>query len=214
MNKAVSVEVPIRYRRQSQSRGNTYTMTFVKDGPLGQGILVPCKASVSDTADLVSEAEELWMAEQPDAEPTSIGASWGCVGALFSERSLQSSLSLCWMKHFHSKSSPISPVDKDGFLNISWPNILGNGPAQAEIILATATKGKSIQPTPEQVAEAWINQDNGYEEYFFENVKHGIRTPEDGLIWEKIKTAKPKWLTEKSYAEVAAILETEARSGV
>jgi len=68
------------------------------------------------------------------------------------------------------------------------------------------------RPTPEQVAEAWINQEKGHERYSFENIRCGIRTPEDYLIWNRIKEAKPKWLTESAYPEAVAILETEAQS--
>lgn len=209
LERSVRVEVPIRYARKSRSRGNTYTMTFAEDGLLGQGVLAPCRAGVSDIGDLVSEAEELWRAELKGDERTGIGSSWGCVGVMFGEKALQC-LGLYWMEHFRDRAIPISPVDIHGRLNISWPNISSHGQPHPEIILATATKGETSVPTSEQVAEAWINR--GHEEYFFENVKRGIRTPDDRLIWRTIKEAEPRWLTESTYSDAVEILEKEAQA--
>jgi len=60
-----------------------------------------------------------------------------------------------------------------------------------DVILATATKLNAASSQPQEVADAWIDQNRCYERYFFENVRHGIRTPEDGLIWQRIEEREP-----------------------
>ncbi len=54
---------------------------------------------------------------------------------------------------------------------------------------------------------------DGYERYFFENVRHGIRTPEDLNIWRRIAERSPEWLKEPGYAEVVSLLKSEAAHG-
>jgi hypothetical protein len=107
----IHVKLPIRYRRLSESRGYTYTMTFVTGAPDGQGVLAPCKDDIPDVAGLIAEAEALWKAEQSTAPPHRLGASWGCVGALFCGRSPPPDWLKAWTKHFRANaSSPIWPV--------------------------------------------------------------------------------------------------------
>jgi hypothetical protein len=129
VDQAARVRVPIRYGRQSQSRGNTYTMTLAKDAPLGQAVLVPCLAAVSDAAELIGEAAELWKAERPSAELASIGASWGCVGVLFNPQAAPDDRLRAWVDYFQKTASPIPPVDKDGALQILWPVLVTDGTA-------------------------------------------------------------------------------------
>jgi len=43
-----------------------------------------------------------------------------------------------------------------------------------DVILATATKLNTASSQPQEVADAWIDQNRCYERYFFENVRHGI----------------------------------------
>lgn len=207
---AMHVRVPIRYGRRSLSRGNTFTMTFACDGQLGQGVLVPCRTSVADAAALLSEAKELWKAEQPGAPAESIGASWGCVGVLLGPQADSDDSLRAWTNYFHEKASPICPVDRDGMLRIPWPVLATDGTAAAlDVIFATATKAGTERPLPEEIANAWIKQDQGYERYFFENVRHGIRTPDDLLVWRRIEEARPSWLRENAYTEAVAILRGE-----
>lgn len=207
---AVHVSVSIRYGRRSESRGNTFTMTFAGDGQLGQGVLAPCRTSVADAAALIAEAKELWKAEQPSAPAGSIGAPWGCVGVLFRPQAAPDDRHKAWTDYFHKKASPISPVDRDGALRIPWPVLATDGTAAGvEVILATATKADTARPLPEDIADAWINQDQGHELYFFENVRHGIRTPEDLIIWRRVDEAGPSWLRKDAYTEAVAILRGE-----
>jgi len=41
-------------------------------------------------------------------------------------------------------------------------------------------------------ADAWLH--NRGEAYFFQNVRCGIRTPDDGAIWKRIEEHRPGWL--------------------
>jgi hypothetical protein len=52
----------------------------------------------------------------------------------------------------------------------------------------------------------------GHENYFFNNVQHGIRTPDDGDIWRRIEEKSPCWLEKKQrkYRKAVEILRVEA----
>lgn len=207
------VRVPIRYGRCSQfTRGNTYTMTFAPDDAMGRGVLVPCKSPMSNTDALICEAEALWQAESTNAKKGDISVNWGCVGALFRPQGTLGDWRQEWRDYFRGKQpSVVSPVSKDGLLCIPWPVKVSNGnEVDVDVILATATKAECKIPTPEQVADAWIDKNNGHESYFFENVRCCIRTPDDGSIWRRIKERKPSWMKKDKYSKAVGILEEEA----
>lgn len=211
VDQKVCVKVPIRYGRRSQSRGNTFTMTFAPAGLGGQAVLVPCRAAIIDVPALVAEAEALWKAEQRNAPPGRLGGSWGCVGVLFHTAAEPAGWLRAWGDHFRAKAAPISPVDEKGVLRIPWPTTtLDGAPAGVDVILATATKAEAACPRADDVADAWLSQNDGWERYFFENVRHGIRTPEDHLMWRRIEERAPHWLGSDAYAEAIAILRGEA----
>lgn len=211
----VHVRAPIHYGRRSTSRGNTFTMTFGTDDAFGQAVLVPCVTAIGDVAGLVAEAEALWRAEQPSAAANSIGAPWGCAGVLFFAVNARGDWLAGWSNHFRLRASPVPPVDDQGILRIPWPVTTAEGrPADVNVILATATRAEAKQPTPSEIADAWTSQFDGHERYFFENVRHGIRTPEDSLIWRRIEERTPSWLRDGAYAEEVALLRAEAARGV
>ena len=215
MERAVRVKVPIRYGRLSKKRGKTFTMTFAADGdPSGQGVLVPCRASPSNVAELAAEAEALWKAEDCSAKTGSIAAAWGCVGSLFhNDFATRADWSRAWAEHFVLKTaSPVSPVDSNGLVGIPWPSMANGAVAAVDAVLATATKAEVPIPPPEDIADAWIRQDDEHERYFFQNVKHGIRTPEDLAIWRRIQAIRRDWLQRKEYAEAVSILTAECHS--
>jgi hypothetical protein len=187
-------------------------MTFAPYQPSGQAVLVPCAARIEHRRHLVGEAEALWKAECPRASEGSIGALWGCVGVLFTADSLATDLRNEWADHFsRSKTCPIFPVDNKGLLGIPWPTTGDNNmPIDVDVILATATCPQAFPAKPSEIAEAWVKQYCGYEKYFFENVRHGIRTPEDQEIWKGIEAQTPPWLDCEAYAEAIALLRAEA----
>ena len=87
-------------------------------------------------------------------------------------------------------------------------------PADMDVILAIATKAEQRPPTAFEIADAWTSQDDGHERYFFENVRHGIRTPDDICIWRRIEEQSPRWLQECKYREAIALLRAEAEQHV
>lgn len=215
ISQKVSVQVPIRYGRRSSSKGNTFTMTLSCDGPAGRAVLVPCKTAIVDVAALIVEAEALWKAECRDASPGEIGRPWGCVGVSFRAGAELAGWLRPWADHFGANASAISPADRNGVLQIPWPTTtLEDAPAGVDLILATATKAAANCPSVENIADAWLDQNDGYERYFFENVRHGIRTPDDGLIWRRIEARMPCWLENSSYSEAVTLLRSEAVEGV
>ena len=215
LGRAIHVRVPIRYGRRSESRGNTFTMIFARDDALGQGVLVPCRGMLPSVQALLVAAEELWKAEQPGAPTGSISASWGCVGVLVRAEPPPDDWLQAWADHFRRKASPILPVGADGLLHLPWPERAAEGTAaDMDLILATATRAEETPPRAEEVADAWINQEQAHERYFFENVRHGIRTPEDGLIWQRIQEAGAPWLRGGAYADAITTLSREHVPGV
>lgn len=208
------VKVPICYGRRSSSRGNTFTMTFAPDSLPGQGVLISCRASIDNVTAFVADAEALWKAEQPSAPAGSIGASWGCVGVMFCAEAAP--WRLAWTDHFCAKASAsVPPVEEDGVLCIPWPVRVADGTAaDVDVILATATRAEVKRPTAAEIADAWIDQCDGRERYFFENVRHGIRTHDDGLIWRRIEQRVPCWLRDGAHAEAVELLRAEAALGV
>jgi len=173
-------------------------MTFSAEGEAhGQAVLVPCQANVATIEDLVTEAQHLWKAEKPTATGKKIGASWGCVGALFANDDLREQWLAPWSKVFSKSAAAIPPVDRFGQFGVPWPTkVLTGEPADSDVILATATRPNEEPPSAETVASAWVNQNEGRERYFFNNVGSGIRTAQDAEIWRRITEANPAWLTE------------------
>lgn len=58
--------------------------------------------------------------------------------------------------------------------------------------------GEALGAKPVDIAGAWQEDDNRSESYFFNNVLHGIRTSEDGRIWEHLESSKATWLLRTS----------------
>jgi hypothetical protein len=178
--------------------------------------LVPCKTAIVDVTALIAEAEALWKAERREASSGEIGSLWGCVGVSFRPGAELAGWLQPWANHFDARASAIiSPVDRYGVLQIPWPTTtIEDAPAGVDLILATATKAAANCPSVENIADAWLDQNDGYERYFFENVRHGIRTPDDGLIWRRIEARMPCWLENSSYSEAVTLLRSEAVEGV
>jgi hypothetical protein len=168
---------------------------------------VPCLKPAGTIEALTAEAEALWRAEQPDVQGHRIAAAWGCVAALFTADAT-TGLNTAWTAFFRTNAQPIVPTSDQGLLEVPWPTRSDDGsPYDADVLLATATKAASIVPSPEDVADAWIDQDEGFEVYFFNNVRHGIRTENDLQIWKRMKERNPHWLAARSYSDVASLLD-------
>lgn len=207
------VRAPIHYGRKSVSRGKTFTMAFRRGEPTGQGVLVPCIRKIGTIDDLIEEARVLWRAEDESAKPKCIHKSWGCVGAEFGTDAANLKLAADWTAYFQKvNAQPVSVVNTDGILEIAWPSTPDGSAADFDVILATATKPEMAPPTPRAVADAWIAQGDGFERYFFENVRHGIRTPDDGDIWKRIEERLPPWLKTSTYERAVEILRAEAKT--
>ena len=172
VKKSVKVISPIFYGRLSKNRGETYTMTFRKDGNVGRSIFVPFVSHPQEKEELIEMATALWDAEQAKKKSTgTIGSSWGVVGALFKN---ECQLANEWTDYFQSQIkgkkinlASIPYVNGEGFLNVPWPKyVQSRKPIDTDIIFATVTKPERILPDPQKIAEAWVKQNDGYEEYF------------------------------------------------
>lgn len=189
-------------------------MTLAPASPTGQAFLVPCRADIADVAALILEATALWDAEKRETCHGKIGASWGCVGVLFRSGVNSGGCLQDWAKYFSENAHAISPVDQSGVLQIPWPTMLDGAPADVDLILAIAVKAEATCPGAKDIADAWLSQNKKKERYFFENVRHGIRTPEDGLIWRRIEEQRPYWIENSEYADAVALLRREAAASL
>ena len=206
------VQAFIAYRKRSpKSWQNAFTMTF-SDIASGQAVLVPCRSEAVDVAGLLQEGRELWAAERRGAKKGLIASTWGCVGAAFRTEVASGPMAKSWGEYFNQEvTTPVPPVDGQGKLRIPWPTRTDDGAlVDCDVILATATDQTLPTPSPEIVADAWLQQPANAERYFFENVGHGIRTAEDLAIWRRIEKSEPPWLNDSRYAEPIAILRREA----
>lgn len=209
------VSAPIRYGRRSQTWGNAFTMILDSNAADGQALLVPCKAQICSFDQLVEEVEWLWAAEANAARSNNFYKKWGCVGAHFGHNAIAAGVHDEWKIHFEA-AEPFSlpAIGCDGKLNAPWPSAQEGEPVRDfDIILGTATMPDPAQerPSPQEIAEGWAKQDKGYERYFFENVRHGIRTHEDLEIWTAIEGQGPPWLTCEDYKSAIGILRSELR---
>ncbi len=199
MTSAQAVTAPIRYGRKAKTRGNSFTMVFSRLCPAGTAKLVPCSHAISTPQDLITEAEYLWKAEQPDAELHRIASPWGCVAALCNpERNLPEEILNGWAERVADEPGygnvPQTEAEgrligKEGLLQIVWPGLVEGGAAvQLDILLVTANapnlSGTPLcYPSVETIARAW-NSAGDHAEYFWRNTDCGIRTFQDDEIRE------------------------------
>ncbi len=211
LSRSVAVRIPIHYGRRSSTRSDTFTMVLQSDGAEGIGILAPCRGDVDTVQELVAEAQALWAAEAPKAASGAIGANWGCVGVSFGSVAASEAFSDEWRLHFErTRTKPVAIVQPNGRLNMPWPTTDDGLAVDLDVILATATVPEKEVPAPSAIAGAILAQANGDENYFLNNVNHGIRTASDGAIWRFLEEASPGWLSDGKYSEAVEILRNEA----
>lgn len=211
MSKAVRVALPIRYGRRSASRGDTFTMVFSRpclrsDYGLGIGVAIPFKREITSPSDLLEAAEALWTAERNQKHANGkLGASWGCVGLLPNPRSRTTAEYVkAWkervaadagyptLSHTKSERRAVDPVS--GLLDIPWPSESGGGSVVPwDLLLGTATNPTlegvpQRYPTAREIATAWVEDSQGFVEYFRENCASGISTFQDRFIASVLET--------------------------
>jgi hypothetical protein len=206
MTSAQTASAPIRYGRLSESRGNTYTMVFSRLCEAGHAKVLRCTRSVSTPADLISEAEALWKAEQSSADPGRIAADWGCVALLCNpERQVPEDLLKAWAERVEREPNygRVSQtqeegrlISEDGLLNIDWPRLVeGDVAVPVDLLLVTANDPR-INATPpnyppvETIADAWNAAASRHAEYFWRNAESGIRTFQDDEIRARLRPRK------------------------
>lgn len=210
LDKRQVVSAPIRYGRRSETRASTFTMVLDPTARPGQAVLLPCLQRVETSDDLVKEAEELWRAERNTSTGSGIRTSWGCVGVRFRDDLDHSGVANGWSQYFRSDDSPIAPIDHLGTLGIPWPVLATDGtPVAADVILATATRAEPSWPTSEEIADAWVQQNQGHERYFFLNVQNGIRTADDQAIAQHMIRCAPAWMASDSRSSMLMELASE-----
>lgn len=207
LNNKSYVKAPIRYGRLSSSRGSTYTMVFSQlcyrnDYGEGTAILAPCRKEVRNFNDLKQEAQELWLAEGGLAKR--ISGSWGTVGILINPQiNISEDISKGWQDFYRGQEVKFEPVqtktetpiiDDDGFLNLGWPKLIStNLPVDVDFILATATQptiDNERYPEVRRIANAWLESNPKYKEYFTKNSENNITTFQDEKINKYLNVQK------------------------
>jgi hypothetical protein len=195
VDKAIDVQLPIRYGRLSQN--DTYTMVFSTSAPHGSAKVVPCRQQINDFADLQEEALNLWRAESKEPDSKVISASWGCVALLlrnnqnqdyFSKWSELTSKNPSRYKIATAKNeAPL--LSPEGIMQMAWPTkISGDALTEVDALLAVVNR-PTLTPsgkyaTPDDIAKAWLTHKDR-DRYFYQNRAHGIKTFEDESILEE-----------------------------
>lgn len=199
------VSAPIRYRRRSHSRKNTYTMVFdpPSEAPIGTAKVVQCQRCILTSADLIGEAEWLWSAERKrvpclfNSPERIISAGWGCVALLCNPQShIPAEIIEGWAQRVASEDAARNKhlVDERGLLQIPswpWPNLLEGTPIGLDLLLATSTnpKPRNEYPDATQVARAWLDANDA--SYFWRNRDNGIHTFQDEEIEQQVAQLRP-----------------------
>jgi hypothetical protein len=195
------VRAPIRYRRLSGSRKNTYTMVFdqLSEAQIGTAKVLRCQRSVTTSAGLIAEAEWLWAAERKDVPCLSnfperiISAGWGCVALLCNPQTpIPAEIAEGWAQRVASERAARTRhlVDTRGLLQIPWPNLLDGTPIALDLLFATSTnpKPRNEYPDATRVANAWLDANDA--SYFRRNRDNGIHTFQDEEIEQHL--ARPR----------------------
>ena len=193
----IPVNVRIRYGRKSSTRQNTFIM-IISNHPnteFGNAFILPFKKKIKNARNLESQAfamagaEELWKTSGP-----SLNKSWGTVGLLINPK-LEESRNLEIIKerwteiyskyNFNPSDYTIEKeseiIDKNGFLKIEWTDEMN----EFDFLIATLTVPNPKTLLTEKIIAKRINE-TGYDEYFLNNYKNGIRTFQDDEIIKKL----------------------------
>lgn len=223
----IPVSVPIRYGRKSEGRENTYTMVISRlcmrsDYGMGVGLAIPCQERSRSEKNLIEEAEFLWAAEEKQCSPSGrIARDWGSVALLANPKSsIPTGVLDAWSKRVGREvewgqisctDSEKATVKRDGTLNVPWPLSTDSGaPAPFDLLLATANdpeidKDAPRYPSVDTVAQAWLKNKNRRVDYFFKNLRSGIRTYQDGRIARRLLGDRERWTSsERKLLESAA----------
>jgi hypothetical protein len=198
-----TINVPIRYGRKSETRGNTYTMVYSRSCQLGQAKACRCSNDVASSGDLIAEAEQLWAAERSAPQTNGrISANWGAVAVLTHPHSVIPQELLDGWAHrvglepdygfFRYTACDGPPISDRGFLQIAWPTLAqASTDLPLDLLLATVTNptlqgNPAAFPSAETIADAWKGDIARNVEYFWSNRKNGILTFEDQAIKEHL----------------------------
>lgn len=195
------------------------------DYGLGTGLLIPCRAPVRSSEELIEEAEALWRAESSDGNTQQpLCATWGAIGALFSNGTC-AELREEWTIHVRGQEYPTLPhlrsegsvLDRGGGLAIDWPQTsTGTCVSGLDVILATATR-PTLQsgryPGVARAAGSWALTGPTEAQYFFNNVEAGIRTFQDQRIWSTLRKTDGAGRFYEAFPKATEILDGEVASG-
>lgn len=217
------VRLPIRYGRRSSRRSNTFTMVlsplcYRHRRGLGTGYIVPCRAPIASTEDLLREVKSLARAEGLSGTQW----TWGAVGILVNPKcQLPDKILTIWGNYFQDVASrcqlferhaaserPI--VSSKGILSLRWPTLRrAKNNVDLDLLLATPTAPSLTKhrhlcyPQPGEIAAAYVRA--GKPGYFGKNVGAGIRTAQDMTIWKAMLRMRPTWAAENP--EIAGAIQ-------
>lgn len=183
----IPLKARIRYGRESSSRSNTHTI-IMSNHPkteFGNAYILRFKEVLKNARNLESQAfamagaEGLWKESGP-----SLNKNWGTVGLLINPKIEETrNLGIIkerWTKiyadyNFNPSDYIIEKepeiIDKNGFLKIEWTDEMN----EFDFLIATLTVPNPKSLLNEKIIAERINK-TGYDEYFLNNYKNGIKT--------------------------------------
>ena len=193
----IPIKARIRYGRESSSRRNTHTM-ILSNHPkteFGNAYILRFKEVLKNARNLESQAfamagaEGLWKESGP-----SLNKNWGTVGVLINPK-IEKTRNLeiikeRWTKiyadyNFNPSDYIIEKepeiIDKNGFLKIEWTDEMN----EFDFLIATLTVPYPKSLLNEKIIADRINE-TGYDEYFLNNYKNGIKTFQDEEIINRL----------------------------
>ena len=195
-----NVPVPIRYGRRSEKRG-TITMvvspTCKPHDKIGIGKLVPFSHAMIDSTSLTKAVGAIITAEMKKGVRNSMFYwDWGCLALLLNPAAMDKEstdkLTRFWASKFESGFQPNSYIlegesellAQNGCLNLEWQEEYGG----LDFLVLTATQPNIPAPSIAQLVE-YFKQDD---DYFRNNIIHGIHTYQDAKILEILNASHEK----------------------
>lgn len=205
LTEKIPVYAPIRYGRLS-GNGKTYTMVFsskikVKN-TMGTAYIVPLANDTNTISDLIKEAECLSYVEGKNEENRLVKGNsikWAVIGHIFNPNinaNVKNKVQNIWTKklkeadfedfleNYKVIEDPI--ISKSGNISIDWPTAVNNKAQmqidEFDIIITTFTLPTGYKKIDEQSKII----ENDSRNYFYNNIKHKIKTFEDERILKKL----------------------------
>lgn len=218
LTELISVNLPIKYGRISQTRFDTFTMVFSNsvENENSKGVILKINEPLTTFEQIYMQAIALGIAEGIYNEKNNrrLTTTWGTVGIIFSpnlkenNKATYNYLTEKWTEIYKEYEKTFNPeiyiieenekpiISDNGIIDIKWKEEM----QEFDFLLATLSVPKPKRKiTPKEIAEAMIKSaektkvskyKNGYFDYFIKNRENGIITKQDEEILEELNKSE------------------------